>query len=185
MKKTALLIVDIQNDYFEGGNFEQEGAEAAAQEAAKAVEFFRKHELPVFHIRHESTRPDSGFFLPGTKGAEIHPQVAPIKGETVIKKHFPNSFRETELQEKLASANVEKLIVVGMMTLMCIDATVRAAFDLGYDVTVLHDACSARALEFNGVEVSATKVHAAFLAALGMVYAEIKDVDTCLSEFEG
>ncbi len=182
MKKTALVIVDIQNDYFSGGNFKQTGADAAAQNAARALAFFRDRDLPLFHIRHESVGPDSTFFLPGTRGAEIHRPVAPMEGETVILKHFPNSFRETELLEKLRSAGVEKLVVAGMMTLMCIDATVRAAFDLGFEVTVLHDACAARPLEFNGLHIEAEKVHGAFLAALAMVYADVKDTNAYLGE---
>lgn len=122
------------------------------------------------------------FFLPGSKGAEIHPQAAPLDGEKVFLKHFPNSFRETGLEKELRTLGIEKLVIVGMMTLMCIDATARAACDLGFEVTVLHDACAARALEFNGTTVPAAQVHASFLAALGMVYAEIKGTETFIDE---
>ncbi len=173
MKKTALVIVDIQNDYFPGGAFEQEGAEQAARNAARILENFRRKGLPVIHIRHEALNPAAGFFLPGTKGAEIHPSVTPLETEEVLLKHYPNSFRETRLESILRELGVERLVVVGMMTLMCIDATVRAASDLGFEVLVAHDACAARSLEFAGVEVSAAQVHAAFLAALQMLYAEV------------
>lgn len=173
MKKTALIVVDIQNDYFPGGKFEQEGAEAAAKNSAKAMAEFRAKQLPVIHIRHENLQEAAGFFLPGTAGAKIHNDVVPIEGEKVIVKHFPNSFRKTDLEQQLRSLDVERVVIVGMMTLMCIDATSRAANDLGFEVVVLHDCCAARALEFNGVEVPATHVHAAFLAALNMGYAEV------------
>jgi nicotinamidase-related amidase len=179
---TALLIIDIQNDYFPGGAFELEGTEAAARQARSALDFFRQRGLPVVHVRHESVRPGSSFFLPGTPGAEINPLVAPAPGEVVVLKHFPNSFRETDLQAKLAALGVKNLVVAGMMTLMCVDATVRAAADLGYPVTLLSDACAARALEFQGQKVPAAQVHAAFLAALGMVYAKVQPTAEFLAE---
>lgn len=179
---TALLLIDIQNDYFPGGAFELEGTEAAAKNARAALDLFRERGLAVVHVRHESVRPGSTFFLPGTPGAEIHPLVAPAPGEAVVRKHFPNSFRETDLQAALQALGVERLVVAGMMTLMCVDATVRAAADLGYGVTVLSDACAARALEFSGTAVPAAQVHAAFLAALGMVYAKVEPTAAFLAE---
>lgn len=178
MKDTALIIVDIQNDYFQGGAFELEGTESAAQKAAQILELFRGNGMPVIHIQHESRTPEAGFFLPGTQGAEIHPAVTPQEGETVILKNYPNSFRETHLESTLHKLNVKNVVIIGMMTLMCIDATTRAASDLGFTTTVLHDACAARALEFNGVEVPAAHVHAAFLAALNLSYATVKTVDS-------
>ena len=177
---TALIVIDIQKDYFPGGAFEQEGADAAAANAAKVIAVFRKKGLPVVHIRHENLVPETGFFLPGTDGAEIHPVVAPQGDESVILKHYPNSFLQTDLQKVLESYGVKQVVMTGMMTLMCIDATTRAASDLGYDVTVLHDACAARALSFNGVDVPAAHVHAAFLAALQLFYAQIESASDYL-----
>lgn len=173
MTDTALVIIDIQNDYLPGGAFELAGSRAAAENARRLLDHFRAAGLPVIHIRHESVRPGSTFFLPGTPGADIHPLVAPAPGEPVILKYFPNAFRDTTLQAELGSRNIKRLVVAGMMTLMCVDATVRAAFDLGYAVTVAHDACAARALRFGELDIPAEAVHGAFLAALGMVYAEV------------
>lgn len=181
MKKTALIIVDIQNDYFPGGKFEQEGADAAAQKAAQALAGFRTRKMPILHIRHESIKTGASFFLPGSHGAEIHDSIAPADGEKVILKHFPNSFRATDLEQELRSLGVTRVVITGMMTLMCIDATSRAANDLGFEVVVLHDACAARPLAFNGVEVPAAHVHAAFLAALQMFYAEVIDTESFLA----
>jgi nicotinamidase-related amidase len=170
MAERALLIIDIQNDYFPGGNMELEGADAAAAKAATALEAFRKKELPVIHVRHLSTRPGATFFLPGTEGAEIHAAVRPKAGETVMEKNFPNSFRATNLQSLL---DVKELVVAGMMTHMCVDATVRHAADLGYKITLLGDACATRAQSFGGETVPAKQVHAAFLAALNGFYAKV------------
>ncbi len=177
MKKTALILVDIQNDYFPGGKFEQEGAELSANNAAKTMEKFREQKMPVIHIRHESLKENAGFFQPGTHGAELHDSVTPVEGEKTILKHFPNSFRETDLEQELHSIGVERVVIAGMMTFMCIDATARAANDLGFDVVVLGDACAACSLEFQGVKIPAFRVHAAFLAALEMVYADVVNTD--------
>jgi nicotinamidase-related amidase len=172
-ERSALIIVDIQNDYFPGGAMELEGADAAGANAAKVLQKFRNEKLPVIHVRHLSVRPGSTFFLPGTKGADIHPSVSPLSQELVVEKNFPNSFRATGLQAHLDSLSVKNLVVAGMMTHMCVDATVRQAADLGYKVTLLGDACATRAQAYAGEKVPAKQVHAAFLAALNGFYAKV------------
>ncbi|MHC1791240.1 cysteine hydrolase family protein [Solidesulfovibrio sp.] len=169
----VLVLIDIQNDYFPGGAMPLCQPEAAARQAALALNGFRRAARPVIHIRHEAARPGAAFFLPGTPGADIHPAVAPVPGETVITKAWPNSFRDTPLAGVLAAAGPSRLVVAGMMTHMCVDATVRAGFDLGYAVTVLADACATRDLAFDGRTVAAADVQAAFLAALAAVYAQV------------
>jgi nicotinamidase-related amidase len=169
----VLLLIDIQNDYFPGGAMALVHPEAALAKAAVALAQFRRAGRPVIHIRHEAARPGAAFFLPGTPGAEIHPGVVPGAGETVITKAWPNSFRDTPLGQTLAASHASRLVVAGMMTHMCVDATVRAAFDLGYAVTVLADACATRDLTHDGRLVAAADVQAAFLAALAAVYAAV------------
>lgn len=169
----ALLVVDIQNDYFPGGAMELAGSPAAGARAGLLLRAFRDKGLPVIHIRHVSTRPGSTFFLPGTAGAEIHECVRPLAGEPVFQKHAPNSFRDTPLLTHLRERQVSRLVVAGMMTHLCIDTTVRAAFDFGFGCVVAHDACATRSLAFNGAAVSAEQVQTAFLAALGGVFAQV------------
>ncbi|MGE4553205.1 MAG: cysteine hydrolase family protein [Desulfovibrionaceae bacterium] len=173
---TALVLVDIQNDYFPGGRMVLSGPEAAAERAAALLARAREAGRPVIHVRHEAARPGATFFLPGTEGAAIHPAVAPLPGEAVVLKHFPNSFRGTDLQARLDGLGVKRILLAGMMTHMCIDATARAAFDLGYGVTLVADACATRDLTGpDGRVVAAADVHAAFLAALGAGYVELTD----------
>jgi len=112
MPERALVIIDIQNDYFPGGAMELEGADAAAANASKALARARREGVPVFHVRHVSTRPGATFFIPGTKGAEIHAAVRPQSAERVIEKNFPNSFRGTELERALKDAGVQVVDVV-------------------------------------------------------------------------
>lgn len=178
---TALLIIDIQNDYFPGGKMELEGAIEASLQAKKILNYFRHQQNLVTHIQHIATRPNATFFLPNTEGVEIHTNVKPHSNEYVVEKNFPNSFKETPLFDVLKKHDIQHLVITGMMTHMCIDATTRAAFDLNFQCTVLHDACATKALAFNEHTVSAKDVHHAFLAALSVPYAKILSVSEFLT----
>ena len=173
----ALVLVDIQRDYFPGGAHPLVAPEAAAGAARRVLDAFRASGEPVVHIRHVWDDEDATFMRPETEGVEIHPDVAPAEGELVITKEFPNSFRETALEDELRARGVDSLVLCGMMTSMCVDATVRAAVDLGFDTTVVHDACATCDLQFDGRSVPAAAVQAAFLAALGDGYAAVVSSD--------
>jgi nicotinamidase-related amidase len=173
----ALVIVDIQNDYFPGGRCELVGPEAAAANAARLLVAQRASGLPMFHVQHVWKGDDAEFFSPGTHGVEIHESVRPLPGEPVVQKAHPNSFRATDLERRLRDAGADELLVVGMMTSMCVDATVRAAVDLGFGCTVAHDACATLDLEFGGSAIPAAEVHGAFMAALSDGYATVVSSD--------
>lgn len=173
----GLIIIDIQNDYFSGGKMELSGASDAAKKAKAVLVQFREKKLPVFHIQHISIREGSTFFLPDTEGVKINDFVKPIGAEKVIQKNYPNSFRNTILLDELKLAKIDDLVICGMMTHMCVDATTRAAFDLGFNCTVLSDACATRDLIFQDKKIPADHVHAAFLAALSGVYAKVVATD--------
>ncbi len=169
----ALLIVDIQNDYFPGGRMELVGSREAAAEAARLLSAVRAKGAPVIHVQHVSLRPGATFFLPDTEGVKIHESVAPAAGETVIEKHFPNAFRETPLLDHLKKAGIDRLVIAGMMTHMCVDTTTRAAADLGFQCTLAQDACATRDLAFGGEKVAAKDVHTAYLAGLNGAFAKV------------
>jgi nicotinamidase-related amidase len=169
----ALLIIDIQNDYFPGGKMELEGSEPASLRAGELLAAFRERRLPIVHVQHISTRPGATFFLPDTEGVQIHGNVAPAAAETVIQKHFPNGFRDTGLLEHLRRAEIQELVIAGMMTHMCVDGTTRAAADLGFRCFLAHDACATRALSFGGTKVPAEHVQCSFLSALSS-YATVQ-----------
>lgn len=177
LRKTALILIDIQNDYFPGGKNELHGSLEAGSQAGRLLEHFRRLGWDIIHIQHLSTRPGARFFLPGTTGAEIHASVQPLANETIIQKHYPNSFRETGLLEHLQTNQVNRLVIAGMMTHMCVDATTRAAFDFGFECLVAADACATKDLGFQGQVVPAGHVHAAFLAALQGTYAKVLTVE--------
>jgi nicotinamidase-related amidase len=172
--KRALLVVDIQNDYFPGGKMELEGSEAASLRAAELIAAFRDHRLPVIFMQHISVRPGASFFLPDTEGVKIHNNVAPVVQELVLQKNFPNSFRDTALLEHIRAADIQELVISGMMTHMCIDATTRAAADLGLRCFLAHDACATRALSFGDTKVPAEHVQCSFVSALSGTYATVQ-----------
>lgn len=172
-KKTALIIVDIQNDYFPGGTMTLVGSAQAGENAKHILGRFRADNLPIFHVQHIATQASASFFLPETNGAAIHEYVKPSGHEKVIIKHFPNSFRETNLLDLLRNEHITDLVICGMMTHMCIDATVRAAKDLGFNIILIGDACATRDLRINGQTVKAEAVQNSFLAALNYTYATI------------
>jgi nicotinamidase-related amidase len=182
--KTALILVDLQNDYFPGGKMELVGSVEASQRAARLLAFFREAHLPLVHIQHVSTRPTATFFIPDTEGVKPHPNVHPLESETVYQKHFPNSFRETPLLAHLQHEHIERVVIAGMMTHMCVDATVRAAFDLGFQCLVAEDACATRALMHAGQTVHAEDVQRAFLAALSGTYGKVLSVDDVIAEMK-
>lgn len=170
---TCLILVDLQNDYFPGGKMELVGIEAAAANARLLLDRFRQAQRPVIHVQHISAYPGATFFLPESAGAGINSAVTPEVSETVVVKHFPNSFRDTGLLKVLQDAGTESLVICGAMSHMCIDATTRAAFDLGFTCTVAEDACATKDLVFKGEVVKAADVHASFMAALSFPYARV------------
>jgi len=116
-----------------------------------------------------------------TSQYDIRPEVAPVAGEKVVEKRYANSFRDTPLLEILRGLGAKKLVIAGMQTHMCVEAAARAAADLGFEVTVVADACAARALDYGGVQAPAAQVHASTLAALKGTYAKIVTADELLA----
>jgi len=170
----ALIIVDMQNDYFPGGNMALSGMNEAAENAGKLLDFYRAENRMVYHIQHISDYKGATFFAANTPGVEINQQLAPLNSEKVITKNYPNSFRETDLLQELRSNDIDRLTICGAMSHLCIDATTRAAFDFGFKCTVVPDACATRDLQFEGEDIPARFVHGAFMSALYPVYAMLK-----------
>ena len=178
--KTALLVIDIQKDYFPGGKFPLVDPLPAAQKAYELLQCFREHGGRHVHIQHISIKPDATFFIRGDSGSDIHDSVAHFVGEPIVYKHYPNSFRETNLLEILQGWGIERVVITGMMTHMCVDATARAAVDLGFKLIVVEDACATRDLTFGETTVPAEHVHKAFLAALKS-YGQVMKADEVIT----
>jgi nicotinamidase-related amidase len=173
----ALLIIDIQRDYFPGGAYPLVDPEAAAEATRRVLDLFRAGDEPVIHLRHVWDAPEATFMRPDTDGVQIHPLVAPNEGEIVIEKAAPNGFVGTALEDELRSRGIDEIVAAGMMSSMCVDATVRAAADLGFTMTVVHDGCAAPDLRFGDLALPGASVHAAFMAALADGYANVVSAD--------
>jgi nicotinamidase-related amidase len=164
--KTALLIVDIQKFYFPGEGPGLYHAEEASLAAKEVLEIFSERKQLVVHVRHKST-----------KGFEIHPNVAPLGDEKVITKEEVNSFYKTDLLDYLKKNNINRLVIIGMQTQMCLEGAVRAAHDYGFECIVVQDACATRDVNFGGRTVKAEDVQTAVLATLSAGrYADIIDL---------
>lgn len=185
MPKRALILIDIQNDYFADGKWPLSGMDLAADNAAQLLAAARKAGDLVVHVRHEFPADAAPFFAPGSEGAQIHPKVRSLASESVVLKHHVNSFLETDLKAILDRHEVEEVVICGAMSHMCVDAGTRAASDLGYRTVVVHDACATRDQEFSGRVVPAADVHAAFMAALGFGYARLVSTEEYLAEATG
>ncbi len=184
LEGTALLVVDIQAFYFADGMVPLVGPDEASLKARELVQLFRRTGRPVVHVQHLP----KGVDVPDPTGIDpqyrIHPNVLPEEGEKVVGKHHANAFRDTELLAMLRGLDVRRLVICGMQTHMCVEAAVRAAADLGFEVAVAHDACATRDLEFGGVRVAAAQVHAAALAAMSGSYARVVSVGDLVEELE-
>jgi len=184
MKNTALLLIDLQNDYFPGGRMELSGAEEALMNAQKLLYSAREKGVSVIFMQHFAVQPGAAFFLPDTQGANLHESLVPLEHEPVLKKNYPNSFRETGLEDYLQANSISQLFICGMMSHMCVDATVRAAFDKDYSCILAHDSCATRSLQFLNQTVEAQHVHGAFMAALNARYAQVVNTSECIAILE-
>lgn len=181
MSKNAVIVIDLQRDYYPGGAFPLSGIELATQRTAEVLQSARRNNSPIWHVRHIELDPAATFFKADSPGIEIHDSVKPLQRETLITKHFPNCFRDTPLEQQLRDNGITTLVFCGAMSNMCIDASVRAAFDLGFECIVIHDACAASDMEFNGTALDAQQVHTAFMGALASAYAQVTDSASFIS----
>jgi nicotinamidase-related amidase len=179
--KRALLVIDIQKDYFPGGKMELVGTEAASLRARELLDGFRKNGEELIHVQHIFQAPNAPFFVAGTEGVEIHPNVKPLPGERLLVKHHANAFKDTPLQQWLRERGVTDVVICGMMTSMCVDAATRAAADLGFNTYVAADACAAPDLRSGSELIPGRTVHNAFLAALGSLVARVESTSELLS----
>jgi nicotinamidase-related amidase len=182
--KTALLVIDIQKDYFPGGKYPLVNPLAAAKNAYMLLQCFREHGGHHVHIQHISLEPDATFFIKGDNGSDIHDSAAHFEGEPIVYKHEPNSFLNTNLLELLKGWEIERVVISGMMSHMCVDATARAASDFGFKVIVAEDACATRDLKFGDAVIPADHVHKAFMSAL-QSYGDVMKSDEIIALLAG
>jgi nicotinamidase-related amidase len=159
---TALLIIDAQANMFAEANSVFKG-EDLLHTISRLIAQARSAHLPIVYVQNNGSEGDPD--MPGSPGWQIHPAVTPEKSDIVIRKHTPDSFHETNLQSELEARYIRQLIIAGMQTEMCIDATCRRAHELGYEVTLVKDAHST----FDSDRVTAAQIIANYNDALRAV----------------
>jgi nicotinamidase-related amidase len=164
------VLIDCQNTYTQGV-MELEGVQAALDEAEALLDRARSAGIPVIHIQHDDG-PGSLYDIRGESGAIVG-RVAPREGETVITKNYPNSFVQTDLDERLKAIGASNLVLAGFMTHMCVNSTARGAFNLGYAPTVVAAATATRALASVDTAVPAAAMQSASLAAMADLFAVV------------
>lgn len=173
LSNAALIMVDCQNTYRQG-IMQLTNVEPAIIEAQKLLHLARDLKIPIIHIQH-----DAGTGTPYDVNAEvgrISQEVAPINGECVITKNYPNAFIATPLEAQLKALNIKNVVIAGFMTHMCINSTARGAFNLGFNPLVVASTCASRSLTgANGKVIDAQTMHDSALAAIRDLFAVVVD----------
>ena len=162
----AIVFIDYQNEYVDGAMPLGQAGANAIKNARLLLDKARAQDIPIVHIAHHGGDNDK-VFDPLSSNVDIVAELQPKTGETVIVKKHPNAFYDTKLQTLIAGTQKQQIIFAGFMSHMCVSSSVRAAFDLGFDSFVCHDACATRALPNDKKEaISAEVMHETAMAAL-------------------
>ncbi|KAF2081556.1 cysteine hydrolase family protein [Flavobacterium sharifuzzamanii] len=172
----ALILIDIQKGFHDvaywGGDRNNVDAE---QKSGELLEIWRAKKLPIFHVQHCSSNPNS-ILNETNPGNEFQDVVKPLEGETVIKKNVNSAFIGTNLKELLDNAKITDLVIVGLTTDHCVSTTTRMAGNFGYNVYLVSDATATfNKKGLNGEDFSAELIHQTALASLNEEFAQIVD----------
>ena len=175
--KCAVVFIDYQNEYVDGSMPLGQAGAQAIKNARLLLDKARAQAMPIFHIAHHGE--DNGnVFDPLSSNVDIVAELQPKDGETVIVKKHPNAFYDTQLQALIAGTQKQQIIFAGFMSHMCVSSSVRAAFDLGFESFVCHDACATRDLpSVTGQVITASTVHDSAMAALQDRFAALVTTD--------
>ena len=181
-KNPALLLIDIQKGFEEedywGGNRNNKSAELICSQILKK---WRELSLPVFHIRHSSTNPDSRLHE-SHPGFAFNDLIEPLQNEPIITKNVNSAFIGTNLQDQLDEKGIQTLVIVGLTTNHCISTTTRMAGNLGYETYLISDATATfDRIGINGNRYDAELIHATALASLNEEFATIWNAEKLLS----
>ncbi|MBL8629492.1 MAG: cysteine hydrolase [Rhodospirillaceae bacterium] len=177
--RAVLLLIDLQQaiDHPSWGKRNNPQAE---NNIARLLALWRTNNWPVWHVRHDSTDPNS-HYRPGQPGNAFKPETAPAPGETVIAKRTNSAFIGTDLESKLRSAGHKALVIAGVITNNSVEATARMAGNLGFGTYLVSDGCfTFGRADLKGHFHSAEEIHDMSLANLSGEYCTIVDTLTVL-----
>ncbi|ACM18557.1 nicotinamidase-related cysteine hydrolase [Geotalea daltonii FRC-32] len=169
--KKALLVIDVQNEYF-SGKLPVTHPAGSLEKIGKAMDAAAAKGLPVIVVQHTAV-PDYPFFRKGSQEWMLHPEVANRPNTLLIEKNLPGSFTGTNLEAWLRERNIDTVVISGYMTQMCCDTTARQAFHRGFGVEFLADATGTLSLANNAGSVTAEELHRAILVTQGMLFSKV------------
>ena len=177
----AIVMIDFQNEYVDGAMPLGDAGIKATANARLLLDKARNENIPIFHIVHHGQDNDK-IFDPLSSKVEIVDSLQPLDDEKTIVKMHPNAFYDAELQALITSAGKQQIIFAGFMSHMCVSSSVRAAFDLGFESFVCHDACATRDLpSMTGQVITASTVHDSAMAALQDRFAALIATDKLIN----
>jgi len=181
MPNRALIVIDVQNEYFDGAlPISDPAPEVSLANIGRAMDAAAAADIPVIVVQHGEDDPDSTTFLKGSSTWELRPEIAERRRTHLVEKELPGAFTGTALESVLQSAGVDTVAITGYMTHMCVDTTSREAAHRGYAVEILSDATGTLSLENSGGSASGEELHRATLVAQGQFFADVVTTDDWL-----
>jgi nicotinamidase-related amidase len=162
IKKRALLVIDVQNEYFDG-KLPVCYPKNTLPNILIAIKKANENSIPVVIIQHTLTNDNATAFIKNTHGWQLHKSLENIKYNYYIEKNLPSAFVGTNLQEWLDKNSIDTVVISGYMTQFCCDTTAKYAMHLGYNVEFLSDATATLGFENSAGKVSAKNLHNAIL----------------------
>lgn len=174
LNNPALILIDIQKGFHDVAYWGGDRNNVTAEEkAGELLEIWRSKKLPIFHVQHCSSNPNS-ILNETNSGNEFQDVVKPLEGETIIKKNVNSAFIGTNLKELLDNDKITNLVIVGLTTDHCVSTTTRMAGNFDYTVYLVSDATATfNKKGLNGEEFSAELIHQTALASLNEEFAQV------------
>ena len=181
MPKRALIVIDVQNEYFDGAlPISAPATETSLANIGRTMDAATAAGVPVIVVRHGDADPEAPIFREGSHAWELHPEIERRSRDHLVEKTYPGSFTGTNLAEILEAGGVETVAITGYMTHMCVDTTSRQAAHMGLGVEILNDATGTLALENSGGAATGEELHRATLVAQGQFFADVVTTDEWL-----
>lgn len=174
--KRALLVIDVQNEYFTG-KLPVSYPKGSLANVLKAMDAAQRYSVPVIVVQHTATAPDSPVFRKGSHEWELLPDVAKRHFDLMVEKNLPGSFTGTDLEKQLRERNIDTVVISGYMTQMCCDTTARQAFHLGFAVEFLSDATGTLGFSNDAGSVTDEELHRAILVTQQMRFSKVMKTD--------
>lgn len=179
--KSALLVIDVQNEYFTG-KLPVTYPAGSLDNIIRAIKAARKKNIPVIAVQHSSPSMDAATFRKGTEEWKLHSKIEEAGYDHLIEKNLPGSFTGTDLEAWLRERDIDTVVITGYMTQMCCDTTARQAVHLGFSVKFLSDATGTLQISNYAGMVKAEELHRAILVTQAMRFSKVLTTEEWVKE---